>query len=403
MTRPSPGEAAPLAADPSPSLDRDTRGTSVASPPSGLFLMIDSLQTGGSERQFVALKRSIDQNRFRVSLGCIQARGAFLEDLNVTPFPLGGSLYGLRSWKTRLNLGRHLRQNKIAIAHAFDFYTNLTLVPAARVARIPVVIGSQRQLGDLLTPMQSRAQTFMFRSCDAVVCNSAAAAKRLVHDGVAEDKVIVIWNGLPVEAFTPAVPALPRRSGLRRIGMIARMNSRAKNHSLFLRAIARMRDSTQVEFVVVGDGPLRTELEREAAELGLAGRVCFLGDRRDIPAILASLDLTVLSSDSESLSNAVIESMAAGVPVIATDVGANSELLTEDRGILVKVGDENGLALSMEHLLKQDDLRVQMGEACRSFALANFTVENMRRRYEDLYTDLLERKNQPARFKSLTN
>jgi glycosyltransferase involved in cell wall biosynthesis len=365
--------------------------------------MIDSLQTGGSERQFVALKRSIDQNRFRVSLGCIQARGAFLEDLNVTPFPLGGSLYGLRSWKTRLNLGRHLRQNKIAIAHAFDFYTNLTLVPAARVARIPVVIGSQRQLGDLLTPMQSRAQTFMFRSCDAVVCNSAAAAKRLVHDGVAEDKVIVIWNGLPVEAFTPVAPALPRRSGLRRIGMIARMNSRAKNHSLFLRAIARMRDSTQVEFVVVGDGPLRTELEREAAELGLAGRVCFLGDRRDIPAILASLDLTVLSSDSESLSNAVIESMAAGVPVIATDVGANSELLTEDRGILVKVGDENGLALSMEHLLKQDDLRVQMGEACRSFALANFTVENMRRRYEDLYTDLLERKNQPARFKSLTN
>jgi glycosyltransferase involved in cell wall biosynthesis len=249
--------------------------------------------------------------------------------------------------------------------------------------------------------MQSRAQTFMFRHCDAVVCNSSAAAKRLVSDGVAEGKIAVIWNGLPVEAFSPAVPALPRQSGLRRVGMIARMNSRAKNHSLFLRAIARMRDSTQVEFVVIGDGPLRPTLEREAADLGLAGRVCFLGDRRDIPAILASLDLTVLSSDSESLSNAVIESMAAGIPAIATDVGANSELLTEDRGILVPVGDENRLALAMEHLLKQDNLRVQMGEACRSFALENFTVEQMRRRYEDLYTELLERKNQPTRLKSL--
>jgi glycosyltransferase involved in cell wall biosynthesis len=387
--------------DSSASLDSDAHKTSGAFPPAGLFLMIDSLQTGGSERQFVALKRSIDQKRFRVSLGCIQAKGAFLEGLNVTSFPLGGSLYGPQSWKTRLNLGRHLRRHKIAIAHAFDFYTNLTLIPAARLARIPVVIGSQRQLGDLLTPMQSRAQTFMFRHCDAVVCNSSAAAKRLVSDGVGEGKIAVIWNGLPVEAFSPAVPALPRQSGLRRVGMIARMNSRAKNHSLFLRAIARMRDSTQVEFVVIGDGPLRPTLEREAADLGLAGRVCFLGDRRDIPAILASLDLTVLSSDSESLSNAVIESMAAGIPAIATDVGANSELLTEDRGILVPVGDENRLALAMEHLLKQDNLRVQMGEACRSFALENFTVEQMRRRYEDLYTELLERKNQPTRLKSL--
>jgi glycosyltransferase involved in cell wall biosynthesis len=365
--------------------------------------MIDSLQTGGSERQFVALKRSIDQKRFRVSLGCIQAKGAFLEDLNVTPFPLGGSLYGLRSWKTRVNLGRHLRRHEIAIAHAFDFYTNLTLVPAARLARVPVVIGSQRQLGDLLTPMQSRAQTFMFRRCDAVVCNSGAAAKRLINDGVAEDKITVIWNGLPVEAFTPTVPALPRRLGLRRVGMIARMNSRAKNHSLFLRAIARMCDITQVEFVVVGDGPLRPELEREAVDLGLAGRVSFLGDRRDIPAILASLDLTVLSSDSESLSNAVIESMAAGVPVIATNVGANAELLTKDRGIVVPVGDENALALAMEHLLKQGNLRVQIGEAGRSFALDNFTVEQMRRRYEDLYTKLLDRKTDPACSQKLKN
>lgn len=85
-----------------------------------------------------------------------------------------------------------------------------------------------------------------------------------------------------------------------------------------------------MEFVIAGDGPLRPELERQAADLGLVGRVGFLGDRRDIPAIMASLDLTVLPSASESLSNAIIESMGAGVPVIATPVGSNPQLVTED-------------------------------------------------------------------------
>jgi L-malate glycosyltransferase len=355
--------------------------------------MIDSLQTGGSERQFVALSRSLDAKRFHVRLGCIQAKGAFLEGMQLKQFPLGGSLYGGKSWKTRLNLGRHLRREGIAIAHAFDFYANLTLVPSARLAGVPVVIGSQRQLGDLLTPRQSRAQMMMFRWCDAVVCNSAAAAKRLIDGGLAESKVTVIWNGLAPEAFATTAPALAPRPRWLRVGMIARMNSAAKNHSLFLRAAARMvRDSSQVEFVIAGDGPLRPDLEREAASLGLGDCVRFLGDRRDIPAILASLDLTVLPSDSESLSNAIIESMAAGIPIVATRVGSNEELIAEDRGILVPVGDESALAMALGRLLRENALRVEMGRRCRSFAQENFTVDKMRRRYEELYDEVLIRK-----------
>jgi len=358
-----------------------------------VFLMIDSLQTGGSERQFVALSRALDQDRFRVSLGCIQAKGAFLEGLEVDRFPLGGSLYGWQSWKTRLSLGRHLRRQGVAIAHAFDFYANLTLLPAAKLARTPVVIGSQRQLGDLLTPRQSRAQIMMFRRCDAVVCNSGAAANRLIQHGLPESKIAVIWNGLPPGAFAGAAAALPRRPGWLRVGMIARMNSRAKNHLLFLRAAARvLARNVQAEFVIAGDGPLRPELEREAESLGLGERVSFLGDRRDIPAILASLDLTVLASDSESLSNAILESMAAGVPVVATEVGSTRELLAQDRGIVVPVGDEGKVAEAIGRLLRDEPLRVRMGRNSRNFAQANFTADQMRRRYEDLYAELLARK-----------
>lgn len=355
--------------------------------------MIDSLQTGGSERQFVALSRSLDHNQFRVFLGCIQAKGPLLEGMAPKEFPLGGSLYGFRSWKTRMNLGRHLRRQRIAVAHAFDFYSNLTLIPSARLAGIPIAIGSQRQLGDLLTPMQSRAQTMMFHWCDTVVCNSSAAAKRLIEDGLSRSKTRVIWNGLGPECFSPVAPALPRRPGWLRVGMIARMNTNAKNHSLFLRAAGRLQATMpKVEFVLVGDGPFRPELEQEATSLGLGERVQFVGDRRDIPAVLASLDLTALSSNSESLSNSVIESMAAGIPVVATSVGGNPELLAEDRGILVPVGDEASLAGALHRLLNDDNLRIRMGGRCREFAAENLTLDKMRRSHEYLYLELLASK-----------
>lgn len=362
-----------------------------------LFLMIDSLQTGGSERQFVAVSRSLDKERFRLHLACIRAKGALLDGIDVDEFPLGGSLYGVQSWKTRVNLWRHLRQQKVAIAHAFDFYTNLLLIPTARCAGVPVVIGSQRQLGDLLTPMQFRAQLMVYRQCDAVVCNSRAAADRLIEAGLSEKKITVIWNGLAQDGFGLAAPALPARAGWRRVGMVARMNTPAKNHSLLLRAAARLLNSDlKVEFVMVGDGPLRPELEREASRLGLGDHVRFLGDRRDIPAVLASCDLTVLPSASESLSNAIIESMAAGVPVVATSVGANVELINEDRGALVPVGDESSLASELERLLRNDDRRAQLSRNCRSFAEENFSLEKMRQSYEELYAHWLRRKGVAA-------
>lgn len=361
----------------------------------GLFLMIDSLQTGGSERQFAALSRSIDEKSLRLHLGCIQAKGAFLDELkNVQQFPLGGSLYGLQAARTLLHLRSYLRQQNIAIAHAFDFYTNVVLVPAARLARVPVIVGSQRQLGDLLTPTQFRVQMTMFHWCDAVVCNSQAAANGLVDRGLPECKITVIWNGLPEAAFADTAPALPRVSGSLRVGMIARMNTPAKNHSLFLRTAARLSlEFPQTEFVIAGDGPLRKDLEAEAAQLALGDRVRFLGDRRDISAILASLDLTVLPSVSESLSNAILESMAAGIPVVASRVGGNSELLSEDRGMLVPVGDEIGLSAALARLLQDVDLRRKMGHNCRQFARENFTLETMRENHERLYTDLLARKH----------
>ena len=369
----------------------------------GIFLMTNSLETGGSERQFVALAQTLNPDKFRRSIGCVMRKGPLADQLGpMAEFRLGGSLYGWKSLITRARLARHLRRSQIAVAHSFDFYTNLTLIPSARLAGVPVVIGSQRQLGDLLTPTQFRVQADLFRLCDAIVCNSRAAADRLAAAGIREHRLVVIGNGLSPELFATAEPVLPRRPGVLRVGMIARMNTRAKNHSIFLRAAARLHAKhPNLEFVLAGDGPLRPQLEQEAQSLGLGDQAIFLGDRRDIPAVLASLDVSVLPSQSESLSNSILESMAAGVPVVATNVGGNPELITSERGFLVEPDSDSALADALDRFLRDSALRASCAANSKAFTAANFTLDHMRESHEQLYLNLLERKQWQPRLLSV--
>ncbi len=356
--------------------------------------MVNTFETGGSERQFTVLAQNLIRPQFETHLGCVSRRGPLAHYFPAVPqFPLGGSLFGWQSLRTRLNLSRHLRQHRVQIAHAFDFYANLTLIPAAKLARVPVVIGSHRQLGDLMTPAQFRAQATAFRWCDNVVCNSQAAADRLLAAGLSRDKIAVIGNALPDEAFSAAPAALPKLPGVVRVGMVARMNHRYKNHSGFLRIAAQVRKQIpQAEFVLVGDGPLRQELEHEAASLGLGASAIFLGDRQDMSAVLASLDVAVNPSDSESLSNVILEAMAAGLPVVAYNVGGNSELLSPERGALIPAGNETSFADAVQKLLADSALRQQLGHNARQFAQDNFSLDRVRQRYAELYVKLLEKK-----------
>lgn len=365
--------------------------------------MTDSFETGGSERQFVLLAQNLRSDKFHLHTGCLLRQGPFADGFHdAAEFPMGGSLYGWKSLQTRWRLSQHLRRNHVQVAHAFDFYTNLTLIPAARLARVPVVIGSHRQLGDLMTPAQFRVQIEAFRWCDAVVCNSVAGANRLAEAGLSRDKLVVIGNALPAEAFAKAEPALSRRAGTLRVGMVARMNARYKNHSGFLRIAARIHQHLpDVEFLLVGDGPLRPEIELEAQALGLGERVLFLGDRRDIPALLASMDVAVLTSDSEGLSNVILEAMAAGVPVVAYDVGGNAELVNPERGALIAAADEDGFSDAVERILADASLRQQFGDNAHQFAEKNFGLERVRDRFVELYeTLLLKKQHKTAAFQT---
>ena len=282
-----------------------------------VFLMANTLETGGGERQFVVLAEALGSSTLSVQLGCLHRKGAFADGLNgIREFRPGGSLFGLQSQRARLALSRHLKNQRIAVAHSFDFYSNLMLIPAARLAGVPVVMGSHRQLGDLMSWPRFWAQQTVFQFCDRVVCNSRAGADYLRRRvGLPQRKLAVIPNGLPEAAFAETCPALPRPSGMVRVGMIARMNDRAKNHAAFLRIASKVaRKHQDVEFVLAGDGPLRPELEQLAIALDLGGRVLFLGERSDVPAVLASLAVSVLTSVSESLSNVIMELKATKAP-----------------------------------------------------------------------------------------
>jgi glycosyltransferase involved in cell wall biosynthesis len=357
--------------------------------------MINTFETGGSERQCALLAQNANAAKFDVHVGCVNPRGPLVGQFKeFAQFPLGGSLFGWRSLRTRLALARHLRQNHVQVAHAFDFYTNLTLIPAARLARVPVVIGSHRQLGDLLTPAQFRAQATTFRWCDAVVCNSQAGADRLASAGIAHKKLAVIGNAMPSAVFESVLPALPRAANKPRVTMVARMNAHYKNHAGFLRIAAQVHKlMPDVEFLLVGDGPLRAEIEQQAAALGLGEHILFLGDRRDIPAIFASSDISVLTSDSEGLSNVILEAMAAGVPVVAYAVGGNPELVNDQRGALIPAGNEAQFANAICRLLSDANLRSEQGRNARRFGEQNFSLDRVCRQYEALYEDLLNRKD----------
>ena len=355
-----------------------------------LFLMIDKLETGGTERQFVLAAHALRSTDYEVGLGCMRRAGAFLKGLgNVTEFNLGGSFIGRRAPGAYLALARHLRAQQTSIAHSFDFYSNVMMVPVARASGVPVVIGSQRQLGDLLTRAQFAVQGWVLRLCDRVVCNSRAAADRLAAHGIS--KLVVIPNGLPDEAFAETTPAFPPLPGVLRVGMIARLNHPVKNHSAFLRAAARLAaEFPSAEFLLVGDGPLRPGLERMAASLGLGDRARFLGDRRDVPAVLAALDVSALPSYSESLSNAILESMAAGVPVVAGRVGGNPEVVIDGvTGLLVAPEDDKQLADALRRLLTQPELRRRFGRQGREFARTRFGLERVGELYNRLYQTLL--------------
>ncbi|MFB3881416.1 MAG: glycosyltransferase [Armatimonadota bacterium] len=310
-----------------------------------------------------------------------------------------------------LRLAQHLRQMRPAIVHTHSVTSNLYGRVAARLARVPVVITTAHGfVGDILRQNPSVPRLAagplalldlkMSRLSDRLITVSESIAADLVARGVRREKVIAIPNGVEVSRFRLGLEA---RAAMRKalgvapteplIGTVGSLIP-LRNHALFLSAARRvLAEVPQARFAVVGDGSEGPRLRELAKELGIADRVIFTGERRDVPEVLSAFDIFALSCDTEGFGLAALEAMAAGLPIVATRVGALPELIEgEVSGVLVPPGDAPALADALLRLLRESETARRLGQAARARAEASYSVERTAQQLSELYLEVLERR-----------
>jgi glycosyltransferase involved in cell wall biosynthesis len=382
--------------------------------PIRVLLFVNGFGMGGTERHVVNLVGALDRSRFDVRLACFKRWGHLLGEIENRSVPIReypiDSLHNLRTLHQQLRFARDLVRDRIQIVHTHNFYANVFALPAARLAGVRVVLASIRDTGVYQTPMQKHVQKMACRMAHRVVVNADAIRSWLVADGYRRDRIVVIRNGIDLSGFqSPRDVREVRReldvpADAPLVVMVSRLHE-LKGLDDFLDAAAilsgRRRD---LHFLVVGerfkarsgewerDGVYQQVLERQAQRLGIADRVRFTGFRLDVPSLLAASTVSVLPSLSEGLSNTVLESMAAGVPVVTTSVGGTPEAVTDgETGLLVVPRDPPALARAIGRVLDDPGLARRLGENARDRIERHFSLEGMTRTTEDLYRTLVTR------------
>jgi glycosyltransferase involved in cell wall biosynthesis len=349
-------------------------------------LFLSSFIPGGTERQMIELARRLDRSRFEVHLACFRREGPWLERAkgrvaSIVEFPIAGFRRASTLAQMRA-FARWCRRTGIAVLHTTDLYANVFGLPAGALAGVPVRIANRREINPDKRPGQIALQRAAYACAHRVVANSRAAADRLARERVPHGKIAVVPNGVDLDAFQPR--ALPAR--LRRVVTVANLRTEKAHDVLFEAAAALLARRPDAEFWIVGGGARYDELTALAARLGIDARTRFFGHRDDVPALLAESDVFVLPSRSEAFPGGLIEAMAAGLPVIATAVGGNLELIRHGTtGLLVPPGDPGALAAALHGLLESPGTAAELGRAARAWVEPRFSFDRMVSAFEDLY------------------
>ncbi|MBI4953028.1 MAG: glycosyltransferase [Myxococcales bacterium] len=377
-----------------------------------LLLFTTSLGIGGTEGQFAELALRLDPRRFRVSITSFRLAGPHFARLAARGIPMTElpvrRLWGAHTLWQQLAFARALRAERIDLVHATGFYPNVFALPVTRATGVRA-LGSVREHAGHWRAMQRRANWLALSLADAVVVNAETTRREVCDAGLAPGAVRLIHNGLDVERFACAVPRAELRSELGWpadapvVAVVSRV-APAKGIDVFLAAAVRLASARpDVRFLVIGDsglvragadvmGGYRAELERRAAELGLGGRIRFLGQRSDVPELLAAVDIAVQPSLSEALSNSLLESMASGTPVVATRVGDHAAVVDDGvTGLLCPPGDAGALAAAIERLLRDRALGRVLGSRARASARARFAMDRMVGDTQALYEEVARR------------
>jgi glycosyltransferase involved in cell wall biosynthesis len=377
-----------------------------------ILQLIDSFDQGGTERQALELTRLLHHSgRHEVFLASLKAEGvlrASIADLKLGEVPIYPltSFYNLNAMKQLRRFVHHLRESRIDLLHTHDFYTNIFGMTAGMLAGVKVRIASRRETNGMRSSGQQRVQRLAYSFAHQVVANSASVKQKLIAEGMKAERITVVHNGLNLERVA-APKNVSREETLRTLGVtdparrfvtiVANMRHDVKDYPMFLRAARRVNAAVpDVSFLLAGEGELQESLKQLARQLEIEASTVFLGRSENVAELLSVSDVCVLSSKAEGFSNSILEYMAAGRPVVATDVGGAKEAIVENEtGYTVPSGNDELMAERIISLLRDPAKARLMGEQGRRVVSEKFSSQALLRNTERLY-ERLRSVSQPA-------
>jgi len=366
--------------------------------------VLHSLDMGGAEMLAAGLARDL-ADRYRFVFACLDHEVGMLgEEFSGQGIPIRvlHRRPGI-DWKCAFRLAAFLREQRVQLVHAHQ-YTPFFQALLARLAyrRPPIVFTEHgRHYPDTRSSRRVAFNRALLRGDDRLIAVGESVRNALVlNEGLPEERTETIYNGVPLQRFLSVRSDESLRSEVRKelgvfsddyvVVQVARLNE-LKDHATALRTARRLRDAgVPVRLVLAGEGPERPRLERLVAEIGLTSNVQFLGTRSDIPRLLAGADALLLSSVSEGIPLTLIEAMAAGVPVVSTDVGGVAEIVEHGiSGLLTDSGDDVGLARALDELWREPEKAGNLADCGTRRAVERYSLESMHQAYVGVYDEML--------------
>jgi glycosyltransferase involved in cell wall biosynthesis len=387
-----------------------------------LFIIDSLLYLAGTEKHLFKLVSRMDKRRYECYVCAFSSNDEILRRFNQAGattllLPLE-RIYGLAAFKQAVRLFRFIKQHGIEVVQLFHFAAEIFGLLVARLAAVPVVITSKRDMGFLNSRWHALALRLVDPLIDKTICVSEAVMKELATRKLLNpQKAVVIYNGVEIDEFQNCANGRceeKRRLGLQPQAPVVMLvaNSRPiKDFETFVEAAHKvLQAQPNVRFVVVGGEYFHTadavpsyqeKIRAKADKLGLNGNLTFLGGRSDVPQLLSLSDICVLTSLSEGFSNTLLEYMAAMKPVVATDAGGNREAVIDgETGFVVPLKAAGKIAEAIIKLLADKELAARMGMAGRKRVEKFFLIDKMVQEFQALYAELLSnahtRRRQPT-------
>jgi len=357
--------------------------------------MVRELGIGGCERDLTKLARRLDRSRFQPHVGCFRDNGFRAEELRnagvpIVRFPV--TSFRSPSLVRAIAVFRnYIQEHKIRLVHTLDVPTNIFGIASARISGLRPAIASQLWFLNTIPRQLWTLHRLSMRFADAVVVNSDAVRSQLAAENKKlADRVFVSHNGVETDIFYPAPRTGNSAAETIVIGSVCALRPE-KRLDLLIEAFAQVRKKfTATKLLIVGSGEMRAALERRSEELGIRGHCEFQPAQLNVVPWMHAIDVFVVSSESESFPNALLEAMACGCCVIGSNVGGIPELIESgESGLLFEPGSASELSDRLFTVLNDASLRKRLASQAAQRARDQFSIERAIARMEQIYNSLL--------------